>query len=68
MKTYYASRYQFPTKVTQAGQKGVLEIGHKKAKEHIGSQRGKPLHAETRVDKRGGNWRFREPEPGDKAA
>lgn len=61
-RVFHMSRYQFPTRVVmRSGSKGDLVIGHVSAQKVLEEKLGRSLHDKTKVDKRGGNWCFREP-------
>lgn len=60
-KKFYASKYEYPTRVVQASDGGVLLVGHKNARKDIEKKLGRVLHKDTKVKTRGGNWVFYEP-------
>ena len=53
---FYRSRSDYPTKDNQ-------KPGHKDARVSIEKEIGRPLSAQTKVRKCGGNWVFCEPRP-----
>lgn len=63
LRTFYRSRYEYPTRLITNGTKGHLQIGHVAARKSIEAELGRSLGPETQIDKRAGNWRFREYSP-----
>ena len=59
---HYASKREYPTRIIKNGQfEGTLSIGHMVAKRDIERKLGRPLHKNTKIKTRGGNWVFYEP-------
>lgn len=56
-KKFYASKYKYPTRVVTE----QLIIGHKAAKKDLEFKLKRPLHPDTKIRTRGGNWVFLEP-------
>jgi len=62
-KKFYRSKYEFPTRIIKSGQyDGTLQIGHIRAKQDIEKQIKRPLHKDTKIVTKGGNWCFVEPQ------
>lgn len=56
-KKHYRSKYQFPTRIITK----ALIHGFKSAKKHLEESLKRPLHKDTKIVTRGGNWVFMEP-------
>lgn len=62
-RTHVASKAQYPTKIVRGGgsAKGGIVLGHVGARRSVEKRLGRPLHPETKVRTKGGNWAFMEP-------
>jgi hypothetical protein len=57
---HYMSRYKYPTRVVT----DQLIIGYKSAQKDLEIKLKRPLHKDTKIKIRGGNWCFVEPKDG----